>query len=95
MTTIQKKQALTVVEDLLNRGVTQEQIIQSINLVDWDRYWSTSKGNPQQPNNPGNNGGPTMRDWLRPNLLNQNTTRQLNRRTVEQTVGAVNILINC
>lgn len=92
MTTIKKKNAITVLENLLNKGATQEQIIQLINLVDWDRYWSTSKGNPQQPNNSSNvngnpqqpnilrdNGGPTMHDWLRLNLLSQNTTRQLNR----------------
>jgi len=48
MATIQKQQALTVLIDLLNRGVTESQIVQSINFAgEWDKYWqsSTTKGN--------------------------------------------------
>jgi hypothetical protein len=31
MATIKKQQAMTVVEDLLNRGVTESQIVQLVN----------------------------------------------------------------
>jgi hypothetical protein len=54
-TTMQKQQALTVVEDLIKRGATESQILQLINFVgEWNRYWhqtSTNNGNlPEQPN---------------------------------------------
>ena len=63
MATIQKQQALTVLTDLLNRGVTESQIVQLINFAgDWNKYWQSSKpnGNLQQPvngsSNPGSSG---------------------------------------
>jgi hypothetical protein len=69
MATIKKQQAITVVEDLLNRGVTEPQIVQLIKYSgEWNNYWHTN-GNLQQPpginspgsksgsNNPGNNNG--------------------------------------
>src|SRR5215469_9238841 len=64
METIQKQQALTVLIDLLNRGVTESQIVQLINFAgEWNKYWqsSTTNGNLQQSvngsNNPGSSGG--------------------------------------
>ena len=49
MATIKKQQALTVVEDLINRGVTESQILQLINFAgEWSKYWQTN-GNLQQP----------------------------------------------
>src|SRR5215467_14054622 len=66
MATIQKQQALTVLTDLLNRGVTESQIVQLINFAgEWNKYWKSSKSNSysnlQQPvngsNNPVSSGG--------------------------------------
>jgi hypothetical protein len=60
METIQKQQALTVLIDLLNRGVTESQIVQLINFAgEWNKYWqsSTTNGNLQQPANGSNNPG--------------------------------------
>jgi hypothetical protein len=64
MESIQNQQALAVLRDLLNRGVTESQIVQLINFAsEWDKYWkfSTTNGNLQQPvnggNNPGSSGG--------------------------------------
>jgi hypothetical protein len=57
MATIQKQQALTLLMDLSNRGVTESQIVQLINFAsEWDRYWTTN-GNLQQSgsSNLGNN----------------------------------------
>jgi len=54
-TTMQKQQALTVVEDLMKRGATESQILQLINFAgEWNRYWhqtSTNGNLPEQPNN--------------------------------------------
>jgi hypothetical protein len=60
-TTMQKQQALTVVEDLIKRGATESQILQLINFAgEWNRYWHqtpTNNGNsPEQPNNGLGNG---------------------------------------
>jgi hypothetical protein len=65
MTIISKRQALTVLIDLLNRGVTESQIVQLINFAgEWNKYWTTNNGNLQrqnnnlqQPNNGSNNPG--------------------------------------
>ncbi len=39
MATIQKQQAITVLIDLLNRGVTESQIVQLINFTgEWNKY---------------------------------------------------------
>ena len=56
MATIQKQQALTVLIDLLNRGITESQIVQLINFAgEWNKYWQSSitncNGNLQQPIN--------------------------------------------
>ena len=87
MATIQKQQALTVLIDLLNRGVTESQIVQLIDFAgEWDKYWqsSTTKGNLQQPvkgsNNPGSNGGNfSINDLIRLNLLKSTSTNRLTR----------------
>jgi len=45
--------------DLLNRGVTESQIVQLINFAgEWNKYWqsSTTNGNFQQPVNGSNSG---------------------------------------
>ena len=80
MTTIQKQQILTLLEDLINRGVTEQQIVQLVNFsAEWSRYWSTTNGsgNLQQSNNnpdlsnngyggPNRNGGNlSMNDLIR------------------------------
>src|SRR5215468_12703729 len=64
MATMQKQQTLTILIDLLNRGVTESQIVQLINFAgEWNKYWqsSTTNGNLQQPvdgsNNPGSSDG--------------------------------------
>jgi hypothetical protein len=51
MTTIQKQEALTILMDLMNRGVTESQIIQLINFAsEWNKYWkSSTNGNLQRP----------------------------------------------
>jgi hypothetical protein len=90
METIQNQQALAVLRDLLNRGVTESQIVQLINFAsEWDKYWkfSTTNGNLQQPvngsNNPGSNGGNgygdnfSVNDLIRLNLLRSTTTNLL------------------
>ena len=95
MTTIQKQQALTVLSDLINRGVTESQIVQLINFAgEWNKYWqsSTTNGNLQQPNNGSNNPGSSngngnncyggnfsINDLIRLNLLKSITTNMLNR----------------
>jgi hypothetical protein len=90
MATIQKQQALTVLIDLLNRGVTESQIVQLINFAcEWNKFWqsSTTNGNLQQPvngsNNPGSSGGNgyggnfSVNDLIRLNLLKSTTTNLL------------------
>ena len=86
MATIQKQQALTVLIDLLNRRVTESQIVQLINFAgEWNKYWqsSTTNGNLQQPvnasNNPGNGygGNFSVNDLIRSNLLKSTTTNLL------------------
>jgi phosphatidylserine/phosphatidylglycerophosphate/cardiolipin synthase-like enzyme len=90
METIQKQQALTVLRDLLNRGVTESQIVQLINFAgEWNKYWqsSTTNRNFQQPvngsNNPGSSGGNgygdnfSVNDLIRLNLLKSTTTNLL------------------
>jgi len=86
MATIQKQQALTVLIDLLNRGVTESQIVQIINFAgEWNKYSqsSTTNGNFQQPvndsNNPGSSGGGnfSVNDLIRLNLLKSTTTNLL------------------
>ena len=59
ITITQKQEAVTVLIDLLNRGVTESQIVQLINFAgEWNKYWqsSTTNGNLQQPNNNPVNG---------------------------------------
>ena len=52
MATIQKQQALTVLIDLLNRGVTESQIVQLINFAgEWNKYWQSSTTNGNVSNN--------------------------------------------
>jgi hypothetical protein len=90
--TIQKQQALTVLIDLLNRGVTESQIVQLINFAgEWNKYWQSSttngNGNLQQPvngsNNPGSSSGNgyggnfSVNDLIRLNLLKSTTTNLL------------------
>ena len=92
MATIQKQQALTVLINLLNRGVTESQIVQLINFAgEWNKYWqsSTTNGNGslQQSvngsNNPGSSGGNgyggnfSVNDLIRLNLLKSTTTNLL------------------
>ena len=68
ITITQKQEAVTVLTDLLNRGVTESQIVQLINFAgEWNKYWQypTTNGNLQQPNsnpvngsnNPGSSDG--------------------------------------
>ena len=98
METIQKQQALTVLIDLLNRGVTESQIVQLINFAgEWNKYWqsSTTNGNLQQPvngsNNPGSSGGNgyggnfSINDLIRLNLLKSTTTNILTRMKTSRT----------
>jgi hypothetical protein len=90
MESIQNQQALAVLRDLLNRGVTESQIVQLINFAgEWNKYWQSSKtnGNLQQPvngsNNPGSSGGNgyggnfSINDLIRLNLLKSTTTNLL------------------
>ena len=76
--------------DLLNRGVTESQIVQLINFAgEWNKYWqsSTTSGNLQQPvnasNNPSSSGGNgyggnfSVNDLIRLNLLKSTTTNLL------------------
>src|SRR5215467_12415215 len=92
MATIQKQQALTVLIDLLNRGVTESQIVQLINFAgEWNMYWQSSttngNGNLQQPINGGSNPGSSVgngyggnfsvNDLIRLNLLKSTTTNLL------------------
>ena len=89
MATIQKQQTLTVLIDLLNRGVTESQIVQLINFAgEWNKYWQSSttngNGNLQQPvngsNNPGSSDGNfSVNDLIRLNLLKSTITNMLNR----------------
>jgi hypothetical protein len=80
--------------ELLNRGVTESQIVQLINFSgEWDKYWTTTNGNLQKPvdgsYNPGsregyfsgnNYGGNfSINDLIRLNLLKSTTTNMLNR----------------
>jgi hypothetical protein len=82
----------TVLIDLLDRGVTESQIIQLINFAgEWNKYWQSSttngNGNLQQPvnggNNPGSSGGNgyggnlSVNDLIRLNLLKSTTTNLL------------------
>ena len=55
ITITQKQEAVTVLTDLLNRGVTESQIVQLINFAgEWNKYWQSSTtnghGNLQQSN---------------------------------------------
>ncbi|MGA9150554.1 MAG: hypothetical protein WBZ36_08250 [Candidatus Nitrosopolaris sp.] len=86
MATIQKPQALTVLIDLLERGVTESQIVQLIDFAgEWQKYQNTTttdgKNNLQQPSN-GNNGygdgNLSMNDLIRLNLLKSTTERATN-----------------
>jgi hypothetical protein len=86
MATIKKQQAITVVGDLLNRGVTESQIVQLVNFAgEWNKYWqsSTTNGNLQQPvngsNNPGSSDGGnfSVNDLIRLNLLKSTGTNLL------------------
>ena len=56
MTTIQKQQVITVIEDLKNKGVTESQVVQLVNFAEeWSRYWSTAQppnGSLQPPGSP-------------------------------------------
>ena len=54
MATIQKQQAITVIEDLKNKyRITESQIVQLIKFAsEWDKYWTTTT--PQQPGSPPN-----------------------------------------
>ncbi len=98
MATIQKRQALKVVEDLLNKGVAESQIVQLINFAgEWDQYWkclANSKGssNPGPGSNntgiPSSNGNNahgsnfSMNDWITLNLLKSNPTNMRNKISV-------------
>jgi hypothetical protein len=93
MSCMKKQQALTVLTDLLNRGVTESQIVQLINFAgEWNDYWTTTNGNLQQPvngsSNPGSSGSNFSRnngyggnfsvnDLIRLNLLKSTTTNLL------------------
>ena len=80
MATMQKQQALTVLIDLLNRGVTESQIVQLINFAgEWQSSTTNGNGNFQQPvngsNNPGSGDGHfSVNDLIRLNLLKSTTT---------------------
>ena len=74
ITITQKQEAVTVLTDLLNRGVTESQIVQLINFAgEWNKYWqsSTTNGNLQQPNsnpvNGSNNPGSSDSNFSRNN----------------------------
>jgi hypothetical protein len=87
--------------DLLNRGVTESQIVQLINFAGgWDKYWTTTNGILQQPvngsNNPGSSDGNfsgnngyggnfSVNDLIRLNLLKSTTTNMLNRIDASRT----------
>jgi len=65
MESMQKQQALTVLKDLLNRGVTESQIVQLIDFAGkWTKYWqysirgSRGGGNGDSNNNPAGNENP-------------------------------------
>jgi hypothetical protein len=89
MAAIKKQEALTVVEDLLNKGITQTQILQLIDV-------GTNNGNRQQPSNSnpavpdrelspveennGYGGGNfTMGDYLKLQMLKGSNTNLLSR----------------
>ena len=87
--------------DLLIRGVTESQIVQLINFAgEWDKYWTTTNGNLQQPvngsNNPGSSNGNfsgnnygdnfSINDLIRLKLLKSTTTNMLNRMDASRTV---------
>jgi hypothetical protein len=93
MTTIKKEEALTVLIDLLKRGVTESQIAQLINFAgEWNQWHQTtnngsSNGNLQQPNNPASNNGnnsSNFSDLIKLNLLKATTTNMLNRMETKQ-----------
>jgi hypothetical protein len=93
MTTIKKEEALTVLIDLLKRGVTESQIAQLINFAgEWNQWHQTtnngsSNGNLQQPNNPARNNGnnsSNFSDLIKLNLLKATTTNMLNRMETKQ-----------
>ena len=89
----QKQETLTVLTDLKNRGVTEQQIVQLVGFAgEWSRYWSTTQPpNLQQPGSNGNNGnngydGPnrngdnlSMNDLIKLILLKTTSTNMLNR----------------
>jgi hypothetical protein len=87
--------------DLLNRGVTESQIVQLINFAGkWDKYWTPTNGNLQQPvngsNNPGSSNGNfsgnngyggnfSINDLIKLNLLKSTTRNMLNRMEASRT----------
>lgn len=81
MTTIQKEEALTVLMDLVNRGVTESQIVQLINFAtEWNKHWQSSTtqqpdGSSNPGSNNGNNGNFSMNDLIRLNLLKSTLNR--------------------
>ena len=66
MATMQKQQALKVLIDLLNRGVTESQILQLINFTnEWDKHWGANNksnvfGLPQNTSTVGWNGSSNL-----------------------------------
>jgi hypothetical protein len=87
MTTIQKQQALTVLMDLINRGVTESQIVQLINFAgEWDKYLTTTNGNPQQPVNGGSNPGSIDGNFSGNNGYGGATITMLNRVDASRTL---------
>jgi hypothetical protein len=77
MATMQKQQALTVVEDLVKKGVTSEQIA---GLIDFASQWYRNQ-QLQQPGGNGNNGhgSISLSDSIRLNMLKSNTADILNK----------------
>ncbi len=82
---MQKQQALNLLMDLSNRGVTESQIVQLINFAgEWDRYWRAN-GNHHQPNNGSSNAGVgyganfSTAQMIKLNLLKSTTSNMLNR----------------
>lgn len=94
MATLKKQQAITVVEDLINKGIRESHIVQLIKFSP-DRQVNLQQpiinnGNHRQPGSsspgrgssipgPVNNGGPSMNDFIRLHLLKTSNTSILNR----------------
>jgi hypothetical protein len=94
MVYMQKKQILAILEDLMNRWVTESQIVQLVNFAgEWQKYWHQTSGLQQPGGNgnlqqsgsgyPGGNnngyGDFSMNDRIRLNLLRSNTATMLNK----------------